>query len=257
MNNDKERIIEHENARWSKIFQDELQKNTKKDFSSYWWENYYIDLTGYVNKKMLENGYTTILEAGSGSGKTTILTDNRFHKTLLDISPTALRYAKYLANKFDKKDVIFVGGDMFHMPFNDNEFNLVWNIGTVEHYEANDIELAIREMIRVCTKDGIVAVGIPNRFSGPILKAWLLKKIKLIPGYKLDTEYFYSATEIQKIFDRAISISNKKVEYIEVKYFGNPLIIETPKIILKTIGRLVEHIFPKSKFLILVACKLK
>jgi len=44
MKDNLKKIIEHENANWSKIFQIELGKNSDKKFSSFWWESYYNDL---------------------------------------------------------------------------------------------------------------------------------------------------------------------------------------------------------------------
>ncbi|PIP68815.1 hypothetical protein COW91_02785, partial [Candidatus Nomurabacteria bacterium CG22_combo_CG10-13_8_21_14_all_32_8] len=111
------------------------------------------------------------------------------------------------------------------------------------------------EMVRVCNKSGIVAVGMPNFYSGPILKARLLKLLKFIPGYKLDTEKFYEISKIENIFKEVCKESGKKIIYLETKYFGNPLIMETPRFILKTMGGLISRLFRKNKFLMLIICK--
>jgi len=255
MKNNLEKTIEHENANWSKIFKAELEKNSDEKFSSFWWKDYYDELTGFVNKTMSENGLNTILEAGSGSGKATILLNKSFHKTLLDISPVALEYAKHVANKFSIENINFAEGSIFSMPFNDNNFNFVWNIGVIEHYELDDIKLILKEMVRICNKSGVVAVGVPNLYSGPILKAWLLKILKFIPGYKLDTENFYQAKKIEDLFKEIGKESGRKITYVKTEYFGNPLIMETPKLIIKTLGRLISYLFRKNRFLMLIVCK--
>lgn len=255
MKDDLKKIIEHENANWSKIFQVELEKNSDKKFSSFWWESYYSELTNSVNKIMLTDGFNSILEAGSGSGKATLLLNKKLHKTLLDISPVALEYAKHIANKFEVENINFVEGNIFSMPFKNNNFDFVWNIGVIEHYELDDIKSIIKEMIRICSKSGIVAVGMPNFYSGPILKARLLKLLKFIPGYKLDTEKFYELSKIENIFKEVSKEFGRKITYVETRYFGNPLIMETPRFILKTIGGLISRLFRKNKFLILITCK--
>jgi len=255
MKDDLEKIIEHENANWSKIFHAELEKNSDKKFSSFWWESYYDELTNSINKIMLADGLNTILEAGSGSGKATLLLNKKLHKTLLDISPVALEYAKHIADKFEVTNISFVEGNIFSIPFKNNNFDFVWNIGVIEHYELDDIKTVIKEMVRVCNKSGIVAVGMPNFYSGPILKAKLLKLFKFIPGYKLDTEKFYELSNIENIFGEVSKESGRKIVYVETKYFGNPLIMETPRFILKTIGGLISRLFRKNKFLMLVICK--
>lgn len=255
MRDDLKKIVEHENANWSKIFKAELEKNSDKQFSSFWWKNYYEELTGHIDKIMRANDFKTILEAGSGSGKATILLNNNFHKTLLDISSIALKYAKYITGKFGVKNINFVEGNIFSMPFKNNNFDFVWNIGVIEHYELEDIKSIVKEMVRVCNKSGIAAVGMPNFHSGPILKARLLKSLRFIPGYRLDTEKFYELSKIENIFREAGKESGRKIAYIETKYFGNPLIMETPGFILKTIGRLISRLFRKNKFLMLIICK--
>ncbi len=254
MNQDLKKIIEHENANWSNIFKKDLEKKNAESFSSFWWEDYYKEITNFVNQIISKNNFKTVLESGSGSGKATILIGKHLDKTLLDISPVALEYARYLADKFSAENIKYVEGDMFSMPFEDNYSDFVWNIGVIEHYNLEDVRSIIREMIRVCSKPGIVAVGIPNFYSGPILRA---KLSGFIPGYKLDTEKFYNPNEIKSLFLEVSSELGRKIDYIKVEYFGNPLIMETPKFVLKTLGVLISRIFRKNKFLILTICKFK
>lgn len=255
MNGDLQKIIENEDDHWSKIFKAELEKNSNKKFSSFWWEEYYDELTNFVNQKMFENHFKTVIEAGSGSGKATILLNENFDRTLLDVSLSALEYAKYLSDKFNVKNIKYVKGNIFSMPFKNNAFDFVWNIGVIEHYGIDDIKAIIREMFRICNKPGFVVVGMPNCCSGPILKAWLLKNLKFISGYKLNTEKFYKTNEIINLFQKIGQESGNKIEYIKIKYFGNPLIMETPKFILKTVGRLASFLLRRNKFLILIICK--
>jgi len=257
MNKDTDDLIEHENANWTKVFQEELKNKNDKKFSSFWWKDYYEELISYIDKIILNNSLYTILEAGSGSGKATILLDKRFKKTLLDISPAALKYAKYLSEKFDSKIEKFIVGNVFSMPFKGNNFDFVWNVGLIEHYDLKNIELIIKEMGRICSSGGIVAVGMPNFWSGPIIKAWLLKALRFFPGYKIDTEKFYKIAEIEKIFNQAGKDLGKEISYIKIEYFGNPLIMESPKFILETIGKIFSKMFRKNKFLILMVCKFK
>lgn len=255
MENDLDKKNEYENDFWSQVFQTEMEKNSHKKFSSFWWQNYYEEISNYINKIIIKNNFNTILEAGSGSGKATILLEKSLYKTLLDISPTALEYARHLTNKFKVRNVNFVEGNIFSIPFKNNSFDFVWNIGVIEHFEFDKIKLIIQEMIRVCNKNGIVAIGIPNFYSGPIMKAKLLKILKFIPGYKINTEKFYKTKELEKLLQDISKNSGRKITYTKIEYFGNPLIIETPKFLLKTVGELISRAFKKNKFLILIICK--
>jgi ubiquinone/menaquinone biosynthesis C-methylase UbiE len=143
------------------------------------------------------------------------------------------------------------------MPFKSESFDFVWNIGVIEHYDLKNIESILKEMIRVCNRSGMIAVGMPNFYSGPIIKAWILKKIKIFSGYKLDTEKFYGTNEIENILRKISEKMERKLDNIQVEYFGNPLIMETPKPILKSIGRPIAQIFRRNKFLVLIICKFK
>jgi len=252
MNVDLEKLVEHENVNWSNIFKKELKEKNSRKFSSFWWEDYYNEITNFINQVISRNNFDTVLESGSGSGKATILINECLNKTLLDISPVALEYAKYLAGKFDAKDIKYIEGDMFSMPFKDNSFDFVWNIGVIEHYELDNIKLIIKEMVRVCSKTGAVAVGVPNFYSGPILK---VRFLNFFPGYKINTEKFYRTNEIKNLFLEISRESGRKISYVEIEYFGNPLIMETPKFILRTLGGLISRLFRKNKFLILILCK--
>ncbi len=255
MTEDLQKIVEHENDFWSKIFESELKADRMERFSSYWWQCYYEELKVFVDQFLQKNQLTRILEAGSGSGKATILLDRSFSKTLLDISSVALQYASHLSKKFESDGIEFVEGDLYKMPFKSGEFDFVWNIGVIEHYSLENIELILEEMFRVCRSGGAVAVGMPNFYSGPIVKAWFLKKIKFLPGYKLDTERFYKIEEIVRIFHKVSSGAGKQIDVVSVERFGNPLIMETPKFILNSIGNFVAKIFGRNKFLILIVCK--
>ena len=98
--------VAHENEQWTKIFKKELQNKTNKDFSSFWWEDYYLSIVDYFDKYILSNKYKTLLEPGCGSGKASILLRSDVDKDLLDISFSALEYSKYLSQRFNAKKLI-------------------------------------------------------------------------------------------------------------------------------------------------------
>lgn len=62
--------------------------------------------------------------------------------------------------------------DAEHMPFPDNEFDYVTNIGSLEHYFRPD--WAVRETARVLRADGVALILLPNAFGllGNILYVW-------------------------------------------------------------------------------------
>lgn len=253
-------IIQHENEVWNTIFEKELENDKQGErYSSFWWQDYYDSITRAINDLLLENNLKKILEAGSGSGKASLLLEKHIHKTLLDISPKALEYAKHLAVKFNAENISYVQGDIFSIPAERNSFDFVWNIGVIEHYEIDEIKSIMGEMVRVAKSGGIVAIGVPNFYSGPTLKALLLKfrLFKAFPGYRLETEHFYKEPLLKRLLSEVVVGDGRTIEWLTVKRFGNPLFMETPKWILQTLGKVLAFVFPKNRFLTLIICKLK
>jgi ubiquinone/menaquinone biosynthesis C-methylase UbiE len=254
-----EETIEHEKEQWDTIFESKLKNVAKKPkFSTFWDEDYYTKIKNYLYPLILKYKYSKILESGSGSGRSSIILNKNLDKTLLDISPKALQYARHIAKKFKAKKVKYVIGNIFDMPFNKETFDFVWNMGVVEHYKIQDLKLILSEMMRVTKKNGLVAIGVPNLYSGPIIKALILKYLpkRFFPGYRLDTEHFYNKKTLQDLLINVAKKRGRKVEWIESLYFGNPLPTEFPKSIINTLGKLIDFLFPKNRFLILTVCKL-
>jgi 2-polyprenyl-3-methyl-5-hydroxy-6-metoxy-1,4-benzoquinol methylase len=145
------------------------------------------------------------------------------------------------------------------MPFENRSYDFVWNIGVVEHYSTEDMATIFAEMFRVCNSGGQVGVGIPNFRSLPIFKARILKMpfLRFIPGYRLDTETKYSEEQLVATLKEGAEKAGREIQDIKVTYFGSPLFMETPKWILLTLGKVVEILFPKTKFLIFLICVVK
>jgi ubiquinone/menaquinone biosynthesis C-methylase UbiE len=258
MNKEKlKKIIKEENKTWSRIFSQELKNKNPELFSSFWWEEYYDEITKYMVKLLKTTKDPLILEAGAGSGKASLLLGKNLRRVLLDISVPALKYAQFLTKRYGCTNVETVEGNIFEMNFKNETFDLVWNIGVLEHYSEKEIINILKEMIRVTKKGGFITFGTPNKLSGPILKAKLLSYplFKFIPGYRLSTEKFYSKKEIKYLVDKAFKETNKKYVEYEVNYFGNCLIMEFPKWVLKFFGKPLSKIFKRNKFLTMTTIK--
>lgn len=93
-------------------------------------------------------GRGKVLEAGSGSALSSVFLAKTRNDdiTALDISSEALVKAKQVAGKY-RVPIKLVRGDLYHLPFDDRSFDLVWNSGTMEHF-ADPIPI-FREMGRV------------------------------------------------------------------------------------------------------------
>lgn len=257
---DSHKTIEGEKIFWNSIFENKLRKIKEKvdKYSSFWDEDYYKKITDFVGALFDKYGYVNLLEAGSGSGRSSILLRGDINRTLLDISPAALKYAKRIAQNFGVKNVKFVQDNIFEMPFQKETFDFVWNTGIIEHYKLTDIKGILREMIRVTKPNGMVAFGVPNFYSGPTIKACIMKFLpRTIPGYRSGTEHFYKNKVLIDLVMNVSKDEGKNIEWIKVKYFGNPLPLETPIWVFKTIGRIVDALLPKNRFMIMFFCKFK
>lgn len=251
-----QRLIAEENENWTKIFENEINQLNQKDFSSGWWRDYYKKIIKHVKSNILSSYKDPrILEPGSGSGKATILLGKDLDRTLLDISSVALKYAKVLAKRFKAKNIKFIEGNIFNLPFNDSTYDLVWNIGVVEHYQKKEIEKIVAEMLRVTNNGGTLCIAFPNFSSGPIIKARLLKIpfFKFIKGYRIGSEKYYQSDEMEVLINKTAHKNNLIIKNLTVTYFGNPLPMETHYWLLNTLGRLLYTLFPQNRFLIMVS----
>jgi len=119
-----------------------------------------------------------ILESGCGSGAISMkLSEHNNEIFLLDLSPNAL--ARAISN-FRKAsiDCKFVITDLFKMPFGDNQFDIVFNQGVMEHFKITGVDPTpgIKEMLRVVKQNGILVISVPAYFS-PLHIIYLFFKI--------------------------------------------------------------------------------
>lgn len=107
-----------------------------------------------------------IIEVGSFTGITSLILDDRFDKTLFDLNPEVVKHSKEVFRFFGKEAAFYVG-DMFRMPFLGKTFDIVFNAGVIEHFDARQRVNAIREYGRILKNDGVMIIAFPNHFSSP------------------------------------------------------------------------------------------
>ena len=251
-------LTEHENSHWSKIFREESAKGNSSLYSSYWWQDYYARISSFIENILGEKA--SIIELGSGSGKATLLLNEKYQKSLVDISEPALAYAKLLRKRIGgNRNVSFILDNVFGCKVPDKSFDLCWNIGVIEHYEESLATTFVEEMIRVTQGRGFVGVGVPNFKSFHIKKARLLNHpwLKYFPGYRLDNEIDYSECEIIGILKKAADGQQRDIKEIYIIKVGNPLPMGTPKYIIKTLGYLLNRLMSGRRFLTLVVAEME
>ena len=94
-----------------------------------------------------------ILDFGCGTGTTELYLKDSFPGALihaLDSSAESIRAAREMS----LEDVTFIHSCGFELPFPDGFFNLIYSNGTYHHIEPAHQEIFLREMFRVCKRDG-------------------------------------------------------------------------------------------------------
>ena len=117
-----------------------------------------------------------IIEVGCELGVTSLLLDDMFEKTLLDLNPLAINLTKKAHHKLKKK-ANFVVADMFDMPFKDREFDIIFNAGVIEHFDYEERKKALLEYSRILKDDGVMIIAFPNHYSLPYRLAYMIRKL--------------------------------------------------------------------------------
>lgn len=63
---------------------------------------------------------------------------------------------------FKKRDMNFVFGDAFNLPFADGSFELVFSKGFIEHFKNSDDFSLLKEQVRVLKRGGYLICEVPN-----------------------------------------------------------------------------------------------
>lgn len=147
------------------------KEEVKEVWQRYWRENSdselrFDEMSRTILSELLRNCADVkgkkVLEAGCGRGIISFgLAELGAEVYLMDIAPEALQIAR---RHFDSKQVTgsFVQGDIFAPPFSEATFDLVWNAGVMEHFEA-DLQLkAIRSLADTVKPGGLFITFNPS-----------------------------------------------------------------------------------------------
>jgi dolichol-phosphate mannosyltransferase len=106
-----------------------------------------------------------ILHAGCGSGQVDIGIQDFMELSAIDISNHALRrYSKNNPNA-----VRILHGSIFKLPFDDNSFDGVYNLGVMEHFTSDEIRTILTEFHRVTKPGGKIVLFWPHSKATSVL----------------------------------------------------------------------------------------
>ena len=196
----------------------------------------YLDFMIEIEKNLPKG--SKILEAGCGTGQTLSLLSDRHETFGLDNSRAALHLAQNNC-KF------LVLGSIFHLPFNANTFDLVYNSGVIEHFKDPENVDAIKEMARVTKPSGMVIIIVPNTlclwYKVGKFVALMMKNFEF--GYEED----YSPCRIKNAIGRAgLTIERMFGLQVLPPFATNDREI-LPLRLRKQIGQ-VERVFPMKQY---------
>ena len=147
-----------------------------------------------------------IFEPGSGGGMTCANFAQRgFEITSMDLSDNALRKGISLIKSLSLNAKFFVG-DLFKLPIKDEEFDIVFNQGVMEHFRLAKLDASdgVKEMLRVLKKDGTLIIYVPAYFSPLFFIYHFFKFFKLIDKYWPYTDQdFLHKHELKKMLTDA------------------------------------------------------
>jgi ubiquinone/menaquinone biosynthesis C-methylase UbiE len=211
----------------------EKEEVVKKDWDEYWSrqgtstsEAYNFFANFYRNRiiKPFLNHFifrhfpkgANLLHAGCGSGMVDKDVLKQYQVTALDISPEALEIYK----RINQGAHAITLGNIFSLPFSNDSFDGIYNLGVMEHFTEDEIRQVLIEFKRVLKVKGKIILLIPPVFGLTVqvldiahfvLNRILRKNVKLHPDE-------ITRVRSQKHIRRLIEESGFKfIEY----YFGH------------------------------------
>lgn len=134
------------------------------------------ELVEYIEANLKGGGDDKrIVEVGCETAITNFLVDCE-SKYFLDYNADVIELDKQVQKLIypERNLDTFTVGDMFHMPYENDFFSIAFNSGVLEHYDKDEISLALREMGRVIKPCGCIIIGLPNHYSWVYRFAYLL-----------------------------------------------------------------------------------
>ena len=168
----------------------------------------------YFVKKHFKPG-DKVLHAGCGSGQVDSDISKWVNIYALDFSIPALSIYK----KMNKDSFEIKYGDLFDIPYNDETFDGVYNLGVMEHFNEQDIQSILKELYRVVKPNGKMIIFWPPKYGLSViflkLVHFVLNKIfnKDIELHPEEITLIKSESQVREMFGRA---NFTVIEY----YFG-------------------------------------
>lgn len=183
---------------WNSFWKD-YENNLKDEIEI---KEYHTDLKRIIEQYSDKND---IIEMGCGTGITSLILDERFTKTVLDYDKNILDFTRQL---FEGKNqnAVFINANLFNNSLSDKSYDIVFNSGLMEHYDAETRVFAFKEFKRILKDDGRIIIAIPNHYCIPYRLGYLL--LSLLKKWPYPKEH-----KIKK-FDKELELLNLNTEKV-------------------------------------------
>ncbi|MCC7104057.1 MAG: methyltransferase domain-containing protein [Chloroflexi bacterium] len=115
----------------------------------------------------------------------------------IDLAPDVVREARRVLCAHRARLAI---ADVRAIPFADASFDLVYSMGTIEHFP--DYSVAVREIFRVLKPGGTAIVGVPNKYD-PFLRPLMVHLLNAAHSYGYGMEKSFTPTELRRLLESA------------------------------------------------------
>jgi ubiquinone/menaquinone biosynthesis C-methylase UbiE len=114
------------------------------------------------------------IACGSGYGSYYLSLNNDLQVTGVDLSSDSISKAK---ENYQEANLKFQVANALSLPFEDNSFDIVVSLETIEHFNVSDQKLYLAELKRVLTPVGKLWLSTPNAKASKHKNPWHLKEL--------------------------------------------------------------------------------
>jgi SAM-dependent methyltransferase len=115
----------------------------------------------------------------------------------LDIAFDIVREARNVLQNHGPK---FVVSDIRTIPFQSDSFDLIYSMGTIEHFP--DYDASVREIFRVLKPEGTAIIGVPNKLD-PFLRPLMVSVLQRFGLYAYGSEKSFTPRALRRLLQSA------------------------------------------------------
>ena len=185
-------------------FQTQLRANTAQEIS-------------FLRKIILENGSSSVLDAGCGEGRLSIPLAKecpRIRFDGLDVNEQYLNVAKTNTTIAQVPNINFRLGSLLQTPYGNKQFDTIFMMWHVICDLCNHQDALLREMHRLLTNSGILIFDFPDRLADPYVKSDGVSE-DVRSGFP---KYIGLVPEIKTMLDRLKLLGFERIEYHRVVF---------------------------------------